>query len=51
MSERFDAIVIGAGPGGEVAVVECELIGGESDYWACMPSRTLIRPAAVVAKE
>jgi len=61
MSERFDEI--GAGPGGEmaadrlhcggmrVAVVERELIGGEYAYWACIPSKTLIRPAALVAKE
>jgi pyruvate/2-oxoglutarate dehydrogenase complex dihydrolipoamide dehydrogenase (E3) component len=56
MSERFDAIVIGMGPGGEVtasqllragkkvAVVERELIGGECGYWACVPSKTLLRP-------
>jgi pyruvate/2-oxoglutarate dehydrogenase complex dihydrolipoamide dehydrogenase (E3) component len=57
MSEHFDAIVIGMGPGGEVAassllradkriaVVERELIGGECGYWACIPSKTLLRPA------
>jgi pyruvate/2-oxoglutarate dehydrogenase complex dihydrolipoamide dehydrogenase (E3) component len=62
MSERFDVIVIGAGPGGEVAadrlhrggmrvaMVERELIGGECAYWACIPSKTLIRPTAVVAE-
>jgi pyruvate/2-oxoglutarate dehydrogenase complex dihydrolipoamide dehydrogenase (E3) component len=56
MSETFDAIVIGMGPGGEVAaskllgagkrvaVVERELIGGECAYWACIPSKTLLRP-------
>ena len=56
MSEHFDAIVIGMGPGGEVAasrlldagkrvaVVERELIGGECAYWACIPSKTLLRP-------
>lgn len=56
MSEQFDVIVIGAGPGGEVAVdalrragkrvavVERELIGGECAYWACIPSKTLLRP-------
>jgi pyruvate/2-oxoglutarate dehydrogenase complex dihydrolipoamide dehydrogenase (E3) component len=56
MSEHFDAIVIGMGPGGEaaasrlldgglnVAVVERELIGGECAYWACVPSKTLLRP-------
>lgn len=59
LTERFDAIVIGMGPGGEVvadrlldggkrvAVVESELIGGECGYWACIPSKTLLRPADV----
>ncbi len=53
---RFDAVVIGTGPAGEVAVsrlnehglnvalVERELIGGECAYWACIPSKTLLRP-------
>jgi pyruvate/2-oxoglutarate dehydrogenase complex dihydrolipoamide dehydrogenase (E3) component len=53
--DRFDVIVIGMGPGGEaaagrlleagrrVAVVERELIGGECAYWACIPSKTLLR--------
>jgi dihydrolipoamide dehydrogenase len=56
MRDRFDAIVLGMGPGGEVAasrliaggkrvaVVEKELIGGECAYWACIPSKTLLRP-------
>ncbi|MFP3915234.1 MAG: FAD-dependent oxidoreductase, partial [Actinomycetota bacterium] len=60
MSERnFDVIVIGAGPAGEnaadvavrygldVAVVESELVGGECSYWACMPSKALLRPGDV----
>lgn len=54
--ERFDAVVIGTGPAGEVAVsrlseqglrvalVERELIGGECAYWACIQSKTLLRP-------
>jgi pyruvate/2-oxoglutarate dehydrogenase complex dihydrolipoamide dehydrogenase (E3) component len=54
--ERFDVIVIGMGPGGEtvagrlldagrrLAVIERELIGGECAYWACIPSKTLLRP-------
>jgi pyruvate/2-oxoglutarate dehydrogenase complex dihydrolipoamide dehydrogenase (E3) component len=57
MSEHFDAIVIGMGPGGEVAasnllragkriaIVERELVGGECAYWACIPSKALLRPA------
>ena len=56
MSERFDVVVIGMGPGGEiaaskllsagrsVAVVERELVGGECAYWACIPSKTVLRP-------
>lgn len=56
MSERFDAVVVGAGPAGEVAalrlrrqhlrtaLVERELVGGECAYWACIPSKTLLRP-------
>jgi len=55
MTESFEAIVIGTGPAGEtaagrlhsagqrVAVVEAELIGGECAYWACIPSKTLLR--------
>ncbi|MGH2743568.1 MAG: dihydrolipoyl dehydrogenase family protein [Thermoleophilaceae bacterium] len=59
MPERYDAIVIGAGPAGEVAasrlpklglrtaLVERELVGGECAYWACIPSKTLLRPPEV----
>ncbi|MBA2792819.1 MAG: NAD(P)/FAD-dependent oxidoreductase, partial [Thermoleophilaceae bacterium] len=63
MSERtFDVIVIGAGPAGEVAagrlaeagetvvIVEPELVGGECAYWACMPSKALLRPAEALAE-
>src|SRR6476469_6496889 len=63
MPERtFDVIVIGAGPAGEVAagrlgeaglavaLVERELIGGECSYYACMPSKGLLRPAEVLAE-
>lgn len=61
MSE-YDVIVIGAGPVGEnaadyahqgglsVALVEAERVGGECSYWACIPSKALLRtPMAVAA--
>ena len=60
-TRTFDVVVIGAGPVGEnvadragrrgmsVAVIESELVGGECSYWACMPSKALLRPGAVLA--
>lgn len=57
--DDFDAIVLGAGTGGEhaaarlhaagkrVALIERELIGGECAYWACIPSKTLLHPIKV----
>jgi dihydrolipoamide dehydrogenase len=57
-----DAIVIGAGPAGEVAagklaegglevaLIENDLVGGECSYYACMPSKALLRPGQVLAE-
>lgn len=58
--EDYEAVVVGGGPGGvtaalglarlglTVAVVEDRLVGGECHYWACNPTKTLIRPIEVL---
>ena len=63
MSEReFDVVILGAGPAGEVcagrlgeselevALVEPHLIGGECSFYACMPSKALLRPGELLAE-
>jgi pyruvate/2-oxoglutarate dehydrogenase complex dihydrolipoamide dehydrogenase (E3) component len=63
MKREFDVVVIGAGPareiaagrlaergGKRVAIVERHLVGGECSYYACMPSKALLRPQEVLAE-
>ncbi|OCG74240.1 dihydrolipoyl dehydrogenase family protein [Microbacterium sediminis] len=59
-TREVDVVVIGAGPVGEnvadrtakgglqTVIVEAELVGGECSYWACMPSKALLRPGAAL---
>ncbi|NUS80889.1 MAG: NAD(P)/FAD-dependent oxidoreductase [Streptomyces sp.] len=61
VNSTYDVVVLGAGPVGEnvadrtraaglsTAVVESELVGGECSYWACMPSKALLRPVIAQA--
>ncbi|POX40795.1 pyridine nucleotide-disulfide oxidoreductase [Streptomyces sp. Ru73] len=60
-TREYDVVVLGAGPVGEnvadrahalglsAVIVESELVGGECSYWACMPSKALLRPVTVRA--
>jgi pyruvate/2-oxoglutarate dehydrogenase complex dihydrolipoamide dehydrogenase (E3) component len=60
--QSYDVVVLGAGPGGEVAagriaegglsvaIVEDRKVGGECSFWACMPSKSLLRPAESLAE-
>ena len=61
MAREFDVVVVGAGPAGEVvagrladrggkqvAIVERDLVGGECSFYACMPSKALLRPAELL---
>ena len=62
VERSFDVVVLGAGPAGEVVagrlgeagvsvgLVEAELVGGECSYYACMPSKALIRPGELLAE-
>jgi dihydrolipoamide dehydrogenase len=59
--DTYDVVIIGGGPVGEnvaerairggltVALVEAELYGGECSYWACIPSKALLRPVELRA--
>ena len=61
IEQDYDVVVLGAGPIGQnaaeraraaglsVGVVERELVGGECSYWACVPSKALLRPVIAVA--
>ncbi len=62
VEREFDVVVVGAGPAGEVAagrlaergrrvaLVERELVGGECSFYACMPSKALLRPGELLAE-
>ena len=59
---KYDVVVIGSGPSGRtfslrlaknqlsVALVESELVGGDCHYWACIPSKAILRPAEALTE-
>jgi dihydrolipoamide dehydrogenase len=61
-AERYDAVILGGGPGGEVALntlakeglrialLEENVIGGECSNWGCIPTKTLLRPTELKGK-
>jgi pyruvate/2-oxoglutarate dehydrogenase complex dihydrolipoamide dehydrogenase (E3) component len=60
--QMYDIVVIGSGPSGRelslhstrngfsVALIESELVGGDCAYWACVPSKALLRPPEALAE-
>jgi pyruvate/2-oxoglutarate dehydrogenase complex dihydrolipoamide dehydrogenase (E3) component len=61
-TQSFDVVVVGAGPGSEVAagrlaeagrrvaIIESALVGGDCSFYACIPSKALLRPGEALAE-